>query len=125
MLLERHIEERPPDLRFSNFVKSGEVRVLPGKKFDCLDAGEELLEKFRTLIGENRCLLAGAEHESRESGLDRYHDEEDGKTGQSARAQVDQEDDHGDDHLDWSDPSQGEETTSEVDTRNVGGNIVD
>ena len=106
-------------------MESGEIRVLPGKIFDYLDAGEEFLEKFRTLVGENCCLLAGVEHESRESGLDRCHNKEDGETGQSTQAQVDQEDDHADHHLDRSGPDDVEETASRVNARNISGDVVD
>lgn len=67
----------------------GEIRVFPGENFDYLDVGEELLEKFGTLIGENNTLLAGTKHEACEPGLHRCHDEEDSEAGQGARAQVD------------------------------------
>ena len=66
----------------------GEVRIFPGKKLDCFDAGKEFLEKFGTLIGENHGLLTGTEHEPREPSLDRCHDEEDSEARQSTRTQV-------------------------------------
>ena len=123
--LEGYIEGHLPSLRISDLMEFGEVRVFPGKKLDRLDTGEEFLEKFGTLISENHGLLAGPEHEPRESRLDRCHDEEGGKTGQSTRTQVDQEDDHTNNQLDWSGPDRMEETRSKVNTRNVSGDVVD
>ena len=93
-----------------------EIRIFPGKEFDYLDTGKEFLEKFGALIGENHSLLAETKHETHEPGLHRYDDEEDGETGQSTWTQVDQEDDHTDDQLDWSGPTGVEEICSEVDT---------
>ena len=72
---------------------SGKIRVLPREEFDDLDTGKELLEKFGALIGENHGLLAETKHEAHEPCLNRHHDDEDGETSQSTRAQVDQEDD--------------------------------
>ena len=103
----------------------GEVRVLPGEKFDCLDSGKELLEKFGTLIGENYGLLAGPEHEPREPGLDRRHDEEDDKSSQGTRAQVDQENDQTDHQLDRGEPDHVKLTTSGVYIGNINGDVVD
>ena len=103
----------------------GQIRVLPGEEFDDLDTGEELLEKFGTLIGKNHGLSTETEQETHKFGLYRYHNEEDGETGQSTRTQVDQEDDQTDDQLNWGGPGGMEELASEVDTRNVGRNMVD
>jgi len=69
-----------------------QIRILPGEEFDDLYAGKELLEKFGTLIGENHGFPAETKHETHKPGLNRHHDDEDGETSQSARAQVDQED---------------------------------
>ena len=104
---------------------SGEIRIFPGEIFDYLDTGKEFLEKLGALIGENHRLLTEAKHDSHESGLDRGHDEEDSKTSQSAGTEVDQEDDETDDQLDRSSPTGVEVMASGVDTRNVGGNVVD
>lgn len=48
---------------------SCQVRVFPSEEFDDLDTGEEFLEKFGTLVGENHDLLAETEHEAHEPGL--------------------------------------------------------
>jgi hypothetical protein len=101
------------------------VRSLPGKEFYYLDAGKELLEKFGAPIGKNHSLLAEKKREAQEPDLDRRHHEKNSETSQSARAQVDQKDDETNDQLDWSGPTRMKELTSEVDTRDVSGDVVD
>ena len=94
-------------------------------EFHYLDTGKELLEKFGTLIGKNRSLLAKKEHEAHELDLYRRHNDEDSEAGQSTRAQVDQKDDQTDNQLDWSGPTHVKPLASEVDTRDVSGDVVD
>jgi len=106
-------------------VYSLKIRTLPGEEFDDLDTGKELLEKFGTLIGEYHGLPAETQHEAHEPGLDWHHNDKDGETRQSTRAQVDQKDDQTDDQLDWGGPTHVEELGSEIDTRNVSGDVVD
>ena len=103
----------------------GQVRILPGEEFDDLNAGKEFLEKLGTLIGKNHGLLAETKHEAHKPGLYRRHDDEDAETSQSTWAQVDQEDDQTDNQLDRGGPTHMEELASEVDARNVSGNVVD
>ena len=103
----------------------GEIKILPGKKFDDLYAGKEFLKKFDALIGKHHSLLAGTKQEMYELGLYRYHDDEDSETGQSAWAQVDQEEGQTDEQLDWSSPGRVEILAGKVDTRDVGGDVVD
>ena len=57
--------------------------------------------------------------------MDRDHHEEDGETSQSARTQINQQDDQTDDQLDRSGPTHVEELSSKVDTGDVGGDVVD
>ena len=102
----------------------GEIRIFPGEELDDLDAGKELLEQFGTLVGKNHGFLAETKEEAHEFDLDRCNEEEDGETSQSTRAQVYQKDDQTDDQLDRSGPTHVEETGGEVDTRNVGGDVV-
>ena len=104
---------------------SVEVRVFPGKEFDDLDTGKEFLEKFGAFIGKNDSLLAETHQGAHEPSLHGHHDDEDGETSQSTGAQVDQEDDHTDDQLDWSGPTRVEKLGSKVNTRNVTGDVVD
>jgi len=101
------------------------VGILPGEEFDYLDTGKELLEKFGTFVGKNHSLLAEKKHEAHEPDLYRRHDEEDCKTRQGAWAQVGQKDDQADDQLNWSGQTRVKELTSEVDTRDVSGDVVD
>ena len=112
------------DLRISNLVDLGKVRVFPGEEFDYLDAGKEFLQKFGTLIRKNHDLPAGTKHEAYEPSLDRHYSDEDGETCQSTRSQVDQENDQTDDQLYWGGPAHVEELASEVDPRNVCGDVV-
>ena len=98
--------------------------MLPGEELDYLDTGKELLEKFGTLVGKNHRLLAEKKHEAYEPDLYWRHDEEDCETRQSTWAQVGQKDDQTDDQLGRSGPTHVKELTSKVDTRNVGGNVV-
>ena len=100
------------------------IRVLPGEEFDDLDAGKELLEKFGALIGENHSLPAEDKQVTHEPGLYWCYDKEDCETSQSAGAQVDQKDNQTDDQLDWSGPARVKELGSEVDTRNISGDVV-
>jgi hypothetical protein len=69
--------------------------------------------------------LAEKEQETHEPGLYRYHEDEDGETSQSARAQVDQEDGQTDYQLDRSGPAHVKELASEVDARDVSEDAVD
>ena len=103
----------------------GEIRIFPGEEFDDLDAGKELLEKLCAFIGENHGLLAEGEQVAHKLDLHGDHYEEDGETSQSARAQVDDKDGQTDEQLDRSGPAHVEELTSKVDTRDVGGDVVD
>ena len=68
---------------------SVKIMILPGEKFDDLDTGKELLEKFGTLVGKNHDLLAETKHELYAFGLDRYDDSEDNQSSQSTWAQID------------------------------------
>jgi hypothetical protein len=102
-----------------------EIGVFPGEELYDLDAGKELLEEFRTLVGEDHGLLAEGEQETHEPDLDGDYDEEDREASQSAGAQVDEKDDQADDQLDRSGPAHVEELSSKVDTRDVGGDVVD
>lgn len=101
------------------------VRVFPSEEFDYLDTGKELLEKFCTLIRENRSLPAGTKKRAHEPGLYRCHDEEDSETSQGTRAQVVQEDDQTDNQLDRSCPAGVKKSASGVDTGNVGRDVID
>ena len=106
-------------------IDPGKIRILPGEEFNDLDTGKKLLEKFGTLIGKNHSPLAEVKQEAHQLALYRCHDEEDGETSQSTRAQVDQEDDQANDQLDWCGPTHVKEVGSEVDTRNVSGDVID
>ena len=103
----------------------GEIRIFPGKEFDYLDTRKELLEQFGTLIGEDHRPPTEKKQETHEPGLYRYHKDKDGETGQSTRAQVDQEGGQTAYQLDRSGPVHVEELASEVDARDVSGNAVD
>ena len=116
--------EHPLDLRISNLMNFGKVRIFPGEEFDYLNAGKELLKKFGTLVGRNRGFLAETKHEAYEYCLDRRCYNEDSKTSQSAWAQVDQEDDQTDNQLDWGSPAHVKEMAGGVDARNVSRDVV-
>jgi hypothetical protein len=103
----------------------GEIRVFSCEEFDNLNTRKEFLEQFGTLIGEKHRPLTEKKQETYEPGLYRYHKDEDSETSQSARAQVDQEDGQTDYQLDRSGPVHVEELPSEVDARNVSGDVVD
>ena len=102
-----------------------EIRIFPGEELDYLDTGKEFLEEFSTLVGEYHSPLAETKQDAHQPGLYGYDDEEDGETGESTGTQVDQKDDQTDDQLDRSGPGAVEEIASEVDTRNVSGDVVD
>jgi hypothetical protein len=70
----------------------GKIRIFPSEEFGDLNTRKELLEQFDTLICENHRPLAEKQHETHEPGLYSYHEDEDGETSQSTRAQFDQED---------------------------------
>ena len=103
----------------------GEIRVFTCEEFDYLDTRKEFLEQFGTLIGEDHRLPTEKKRETHEPGLYRYHKDKDGETSQSARAQVDQEDGQTDYQLDRSGPAHVEKLASEVDARDVSGDVVD
>ena len=104
---------------------SVKVRVLPGEQFDYLDTRKELLQKFGAFVGENHGLLAEVEQETHGPDLEWDNYKEDSKTSQSAWAQIYQENDQAYYQLDWSGPAHVEELGSEVDTRNVCGDVID
>ena len=117
--------EHQPSLWFSNLLDPSEIRILPCEEFDDLNARKELLEQFGTLIGEYHRPLTEKKQETHEPGLNRYHKDKDGETGQSARAQVDQEGGQTAYQLDRSGPVHVGELASEVDARDVSGDVVD
>lgn len=102
-----------------------QIGIFPGEELYNFDAGKEFLEKFRAFIGEDHSPLAEDEQVTHKPDLKGDYYEEDGETSQGARAQVDQKDDQTDDQLDWSGPTHMEELSSKVDTRDVGGDVVD
>ena len=64
----------------ANLVDFIQVRSFPSEELDDPYTRQELLQKFRALIGEDHCLLTEAKHETHGPCLEWNYDEKDSKT---------------------------------------------
>jgi hypothetical protein len=107
---------------FGNPVQEGD---LPCKKFDQLHAPEEFLKQFRPLVRPHHRRSPGLEQGLHDHALYRCENYEDGEPCQCTRPQIGQQKTETGQHLDRSRPEHVEEATTEIYSRDVGGNVID